>query len=89
MPNVEKVSIALTLDMAAVVREAVASGDYASSSEVIRDALRDWKLKRSARQSGIEHVRELWEEGTASGAGRLSMSAIKKEARKRLAKNHS
>jgi len=88
MANVEKVSIALTVDMAAVVREAVASGEYASSSEVVRDALRDWKLKRSLRKNEIEHLRNLWEEGLASGAGQFSdMDAIKQEARKRLAQS--
>jgi antitoxin ParD1/3/4 len=88
MANVEKVSIALTVDMAAVVREAVASGEYASSSEVVRDALRDWKLKRSLRRTEIEHLRGLWEEGLASGTGQFSdMDAIKQEARKRLAQS--
>ncbi|HEY8026619.1 MAG TPA: type II toxin-antitoxin system ParD family antitoxin [Burkholderiaceae bacterium] len=88
MANVEKVSIALTFDMASVVREAVASGEYASSSEVVRDALRDWKLKRSLRRAEIEHLRGLWEEGLASGTGQLSdMDAIKQEARKRLAQS--
>jgi antitoxin ParD1/3/4 len=88
MANVEKVSIALTVDMAAVVREAVASGEYASSSEVVRDALRDWKLKRSLRRTEIEHLRGLWEEGLASGAGQFSdMDAIKREARTRLARS--
>ncbi|MFO5475003.1 MAG: type II toxin-antitoxin system ParD family antitoxin, partial [Dolichospermum sp.] len=40
MPNVEKISIALTPEMAALVRDAVKSGEYASSSEIIREALR-------------------------------------------------
>lgn len=85
MANVEKVSIALTVDMAAAVREAVASGEYASGSEVVRDALRDWKLKRSLRKNEIEHLRNLWDEGLASGAGQFpDMDAIKQEARKRL-----
>ena len=43
MANVERLSIALTPDMATIVRQAVESGDYASASEVIRDALREWK----------------------------------------------
>ena len=44
MANVEKVSVALTSDMVAVMRKAVESGEYASNSEVVREALRDWKL---------------------------------------------
>ncbi len=50
MANVEKISIALTQDMAALVRQAVESGEYASSSEVIRDALRGWKMKRAFQE---------------------------------------
>ena len=42
MPNVEKISIALPPEMVAVLRQAVETGEYASSSEVVRDALRDW-----------------------------------------------
>jgi len=40
-------TITLPCDMAAVVKGAVEAGDYASSSEVIREALRDWKIKRA------------------------------------------
>src|ERR1019366_5251739 len=47
MPNVEKISIALPPEMVAVVRQAVETGEDASSSEVFRDALRDWRQKRS------------------------------------------
>ncbi len=41
MLNVEKISVALTPEMAAFVRDVVESGEYASSSEVIREALQD------------------------------------------------
>lgn len=40
MASVEKISIALTQDMALDMRRAVESGEYASNSEVIRDARR-------------------------------------------------
>jgi antitoxin ParD1/3/4 len=40
-------TITLPSDMAAVVKGAVEGGDYASSSEVVREALRDWKTKRA------------------------------------------
>lgn len=71
MASVEKISIALTQDMASLVRQAVESGEYASNSEVIRDALRDWKIKRTLREQQIEEVRSLWREGTTSGPGRF------------------
>ena len=87
MANVEKVSIALTSEMAAAVREAVEKGEYASSSEVVREALRDWKLKRSLQQKEIEELRHLWQIGLDSGPGRFAdMGEIKAEARRRHAK---
>ena len=86
MPTIEKISIALTHDLAALVRQAVESGDYASSSEVIRDALRDWKRKRTLEQQHVEELRKLWTEGLASGPGRFaSTEDIIQEARSRLA----
>jgi antitoxin ParD1/3/4 len=85
MATIERISIALTQDMAALVRAAVESGEYASNSEVIRDALRDWKLKRALQQQQIDELRRLWEEGVASGpAGPLDMRAVKQEARRRF-----
>jgi len=47
MAEIERLTITLPSDMAAVVKGAVEGGDYASSSEVVREALRDWKMKRA------------------------------------------
>jgi antitoxin ParD1/3/4 len=86
MPVVEKISIALTPDLAALVRQAVENGDYASSSEVIRDALRDWKIKRTIQQQQIEQLRRLWTEGLSSGPGRFAtIEEIIGEAKARFA----
>lgn len=85
MAHVEKLSIALTPEMAAIVRQCVESGEYASSSEVIREALRDWKYKRDFQQAEIEELRRLWKEGIESGAGRFSsVEEIKAEAKRRF-----
>ncbi|MGR9046970.1 MAG: ribbon-helix-helix domain-containing protein, partial [Gammaproteobacteria bacterium] len=74
----------------ATVRQCVESGEYASSSEVIREALRDWKLKRSLQQNELAELRSLWRAGLDSGPGRYGdMSAIKTEARKRLSVQES
>ena len=62
MTTAEKISIALPPEMVAIVRNAVATGEYASSSEVIRDALRDWTYKRNLRQQGVAELRKLWQE---------------------------
>jgi antitoxin ParD1/3/4 len=47
MAEIERLTITLPSDMAAVVKDAVEGGDYASNSEVVREALRDWKMKRA------------------------------------------
>jgi antitoxin ParD1/3/4 len=59
MPGVEKISIALPPEMAANVRKAVETGEYASSSEVVRDALQEWMLKRDLRQHSLDELRNL------------------------------
>jgi len=58
--TVEKISIALPPEMVAQMKEAIEAGEYASSSEVVRDALRDWTQKRSLRQQGIRELRQVW-----------------------------
>jgi antitoxin ParD1/3/4 len=47
MPEIERLTITLPSEMAAIIKGAVEGGDYASSSEVVREALRDWKTKRA------------------------------------------
>ena len=86
MANVEKISIALTPEMATIVRQCVESGEYASSSELVREALRDWKTNRSLQKSELQVLKSLWQTGIDSGSGKFAdMDAIKMEARKRLA----
>jgi antitoxin ParD1/3/4 len=69
MTKTEKITVALPQETLSAVRDAVGSGDYASTSEVIRDALRDWKLKRRVAQMELDEMRRLLQEGTESGPG--------------------
>ena len=46
MGQIDKRSITLSSELATAVDEAVATGEYASASEVVRDALRLWKERR-------------------------------------------
>jgi antitoxin ParD1/3/4 len=57
MSEIERLTITLPSEMATVVKSAVERGDYASSSEVIREALRDWKRKRSAQQRELSSLK--------------------------------
>jgi len=86
MSNVQKVSVALTSEFVTLLKEAVETGEYTSTSEVIRDALRDWKVRRTTPMIGVNELRQLWDEGIANGPGRFkTIGAIKKEARRRAA----
>ncbi|AWK15486.1 type II toxin-antitoxin system ParD family antitoxin (plasmid) [Candidatus Fukatsuia symbiotica] len=62
MASAEKISIALPSEMVHTIRNAVATGEYASSSEVVRDALRDWTYKHRLRQQNIGDLSRLWQE---------------------------
>ena len=46
LQTAEKISITMTPDMLRAVRESVDAGEYASTSEVMRDALRLWQRQR-------------------------------------------
>lgn len=85
MASVEKVSVALTSEQISALKAAVDTGEYATTSEIVREALRDWQLKRELRQEDIKRLRQMWDEGVASGsAGKLNMQKLRKDARKRL-----
>ena len=79
MPGVEKISIALTPDLTAAIQEAVESGGYASTSEVIREALRDWREKRRLHEEQINEIRKLWDEGIQSGLSRVRVGDLIQE----------
>jgi len=64
------------------------SRDVRDGSEfVIRDALQHWKECRAHQDMDVEELRRLWQAGIESGPGRFrSIGAIKKEARRQVAK---
>jgi len=62
MPSVEKVSIALPPEMVSMVRAAVDAGEYSSSSEVVREALRHWSRQRALREKGLKELRRVWKQ---------------------------
>jgi antitoxin ParD1/3/4 len=67
MSKIEKISIALPPDMVADVKAAVRTGEYATASEVVREALRDWRLKRRVDALDVGDLRRLVDEGINSG----------------------
>lgn len=76
MTTAEKISIALPPEMVNLIRGAVATGEYASSSEVVRDALRDWTHKRRLRQQGVADLRKVWQEALADASPGLAADEV-------------
>jgi antitoxin ParD1/3/4 len=86
MPNVEKLSVSMTPQHAELLRDAVNSGAYASGSEVVREAMRDWSAKWMQKREDIAKLRAMWEEGKASGpAVEVDFEAVLDEARQEIA----
>lgn len=84
MATIEKITIALTSQMAGFVRRAVDAGKYASTSEAIRKAMREWQERRDLLGYTVEELRDLVQEGLESGPGRhATMAAVKAQARRR------
>jgi antitoxin ParD1/3/4 len=86
MADIQKVSVALTAEQVTALKAAVQTGEYATTSEIVREALRDWQFKRELRQEDIKRLRQLWDGGKASGPAQpLDWGELRREARQRLA----
>jgi antitoxin ParD1/3/4 len=57
MASIERITITLPFEMAEIVKGAVECGDYASASEVVREALREWKTKRALQLQELARLK--------------------------------
>src|SRR5271155_3259481 len=72
MSEIERMTITMPAEMAAVVKSAVDAGDYASTSEVVRAALRDWKTERALQIEELAALKADIDAGLADvAAGRV------------------
>lgn len=69
MSTIERMTITMPGEMAAALRQTVAGGEYASTSEVVREALRDWARRRDAERRELDALREAIRAGLDSGPG--------------------
>lgn len=46
MHSAEKISVTLTSDMVRLLKESIEAGEFATTSEAVRDALRVWQRQR-------------------------------------------
>jgi len=84
MPDIQKVSIALTGEQIGALKAAVETGEYATTSEIVREAIRDWQFKRELRMEDLKRLRQMWDEGKSSAATPVDFVAARREARKRV-----
>ncbi len=93
MSDVERITVTLTSEMSRTVRDAVEEGEYASNSEIVREALRDWKHKKTLRERQLQDLRGDVREGLADvKAGKVRKfdpARIVKKGKKKLANRAS
>ena len=84
MPAVERMTITMPAELAETLRQTVAGGEYASTSEVVREALREWTRRRDAERQDLETLRAAIRAGLDSGPG-LPADQVFAELRARYA----
>jgi antitoxin ParD1/3/4 len=72
MQRAEKISITMTPEMMQVICASVASGEYASTSEALRDAARIWQRDRQEHAERLEATRQGVESSIDDRARRLA-----------------
>ena len=78
MRTTQQLSVTLPVDMAAQVKARVASGEYASESEVIRDGLRALKAREMAVESWLrEDIAPIYDAMQANPARARSAADLK------------
>jgi antitoxin ParD1/3/4 len=89
MSELERLTITLTPELSDTIKTAVTEGDYASASEVIREALRDWKVRRELRQEELAALKadidQALDEVAAGQLAEFNAKRIVERARKLLA----
>jgi len=94
MRNTQAISVTLPHEMAAMVKAKVASGEYATESEVIRDGLRTLQARDAALENWLRgEVAKSYDEFAADPsigipAGEV-MARLRASYRERLAKSKS
>lgn len=82
MSKIERMTVVFPEPMAAEIRAAVDAGEYASTSEAVREAVRLWTGQREFRAHERDALRRAWDEGKASGrAGKYDMRKLLREAK--------
>ena len=63
MSKLERITVTMPQEMAARIRAAVETGEYATTSEIVREALRDWGEHQERRQVALGRLRAMIADG--------------------------
>lgn len=58
MSKLERITVTMPEEMVARLRAAVESGEYATTSEVVREALRDWGDMQERRDIALQTLKD-------------------------------
>lgn len=87
MANTASITASVSKDLLSDAEEAVSSGDYATTSQVVEDALKLWKNRREIHLRDAEVLRARFDKGLASGdAGVLDIPTMIAQERERKAR---
>jgi len=76
MPQTETLSVALPAEIIAEVRESVEAGEYASSNELVREALQEWSVRRHLEIADVAALRNALEEVDSPDTVYLPMDEV-------------
>ena len=88
MATIERVSVTLPSEMVATLRQTVEGGQYASTSEIVREALREWTRRRDDELRDLQALREVVRVGDESGEG-IPAEQVFAELRQMIAKRRA
>lgn len=77
METAEKLSITMTPAMLRAVRASVEAGEYASTSEAVRDAIRLWQRARDEHAERLAAIRERVRHSVEDGRAPLSLDQVR------------
>ncbi|MBB2199910.1 MAG: type II toxin-antitoxin system ParD family antitoxin [Gluconacetobacter sp.] len=88
MSTIERMTITVPSEMAAILRQSVDGGEYASTSEVVREALREWMRRRDSDRRDLDALREAIRIGDESGSS-IPAETVFAELRDAIARHRS
>jgi len=87
MSAVERLTVTMPAEMAANLRAVLEEGEYATTSEIVREALRDWARKHDGERRDLEALRAAVSEGD-EGEG-IPVDAVFAELRALIAERRA